>query len=42
MDATLLETQTQALKVLLESVLQEHKDMKKQLGPIKKWAASPN
>ena len=38
----LLETKTQALKALLDSVLQEHKDMKKQLAPIKKWAASPN
>lgn len=41
-EASLLETQTQALKVLLESVLKEHKEQKKQLQPIKKWAANPN
>ena len=40
--ANLLETQTQALKVLLDSVVEEHKDLKKQVGAIKKWAASPN
>lgn len=41
-EASLLETQTQALKVLLDSVLHEHKELKKQLLPIKKWAANPN
>ena len=41
-EENLLETKTQDLKKLLDSVVEGHKDMKKQLAPIKKWVASPN
>ena len=41
-EENLLETKTQDLKKLLDSVVEGHKDMKRQLAPIKKWVASPN